>query len=78
MSAIDHKEKAEVLLTPVGSGFTDFDQVQSVARAQVHATLYLAEQQRLTALATIWACVDASNEVSEKAWSLIASELGLS
>jgi len=71
----DHKAEAEKIATAIETGGRD--RHLYVAEAQLHATLYLAQQQRLTALATIWACVDASNAVSEKAWSLIASELGL-
>ena len=43
----DHKAEAESLIEPLGGEYTDFDRVQFVAQAQVHATLALAEQERI-------------------------------
>lgn len=51
----DHKNEAIDRLEMVYlGGATDSERANGIAAAQVHATLYLAEQQRIANLITYW------------------------
>lgn len=45
-----HKAQAEELLEPLDGRYSDFDRDLLTAQAQVHATLYLAEEQHIANL----------------------------
>ena len=49
----------------------------SAATAQVHATLELAEQQRIANLIAVWSPAEASDVVVDRVWPKIAEALGL-
>lgn len=66
MSAIDHKAEAESIAAAVGGVTWEEAPHVDVALAQVHATLYLAEQQRL---ANVIALADREPDASRAIWS---------
>ncbi|UOQ60354.1 hypothetical protein MUN76_15190 [Leucobacter rhizosphaerae] len=51
---IDHAEQARTLLEPLDSRYSDFDRVQFVAEAHVHATLAMVEQQRIANIIALY------------------------
>ena len=72
----NHKTEAMNYLT-ASTVDTHGDDDRKVAIAQVHATLYLAEQQRVRNIIAVTDMTFATLETAQKVWAEIGDSLGI-